>query len=371
MNYNSHKSKKRKFNLSIFLICLMFAGLIWISLFFEKDISYLCRLDVDTSVLNNEQLEVHFVNVGQGTAVLVNLPNGKTMLVDSGTKEYKTQLIKYIDNIFFKDRKKHFDYVVLSHSDDDHCDNMETILDTYEIGVFYRPNISSDSSTYNGMLIKLNSLKNNGKLEIIKNTAGLTIMDGTTTFVTWLTPNCLTYETDNDYSPIMVLEYMGKRIMLTGDATSAYGEIEAINSTYLTDIDVDVLCVGHHGSNGSTSNVFLENVLPEYIVIPVGKNSYGHPSVKMIERLASYDLEYDKNTATTYQTTLNDGNIIFYVKNDASLENFNIKNIDDYFFIDLYVILIGLDIVIISYGLCPKKTKKVIKKASKKVKNFN
>jgi len=87
----------------------------------------------------------------------------------------------------------------------------------------------------------------------------------------------------NTYSIVIKVVFGNNKFLFTGDA-QASNEEDMINKGY--DLSADVLKVGHHGSNTSTSQVFLDKVKPKYAVISVGKgNDYGHPTAATMKRL--------------------------------------------------------------------------------------
>ena len=87
----------------------------------------------------------------------------------------------------------------------------------------------------------------------------------------------------NNTSIIFSLEYQGVSILLTGDVEAELEEY--LIATYGDQLDTDVLKVGHHGSPGSSTKEFLEATSPEYSIISSGKNSYGHPSARVLKKL--------------------------------------------------------------------------------------
>ena len=108
----------------------------------------------------------------------------------------------------------------------------------------------------------------------------------------FLTPTAekdkVAYDNNNDYSPIMYLEYAGKKIMFNGDA-----EVDVLAEycqTYGDSINVDVLKVGHHGSDNAISEEFVSAIDPEVAVIQCGLgNTYFHPKKEALNALKNYD----------------------------------------------------------------------------------
>ena len=340
-------------------IVLFFAFLV--SMLFAPYIEDLLHLNPNIEGIDKDALEVHFVDVGQGDSILIRFPNEDTMIIDSGITDYRDKLLNYIDNVFLKNGEKGFDYGVLTHSDSDHSSNMAIILDNYTFGTFYRPKKYSknvekvsdgvDTKTYDDFV---KSLYASDTENIKYNETGESLKISEDCRVDWYAPDLNKYEENNSYSPIMVLEYKGKRICLTGDAT-VENEAEAIANEIG---DVDVLKLGHHGSNTSNSKEFLDETLPEHIVICVGKNSYGLPNKYVLERLQAYDQEHNKTAYANLKTTQDDGNVICFVNNDGTIGFEYIEDVDDYVFISWYWIAGGGAVIMFVFVLLPNNTKK-------------
>ena len=338
------KKFRREISLKRLTISVALSFALLISLFFSGFLTNLLRLYPNTSFLNEAEFEIHFVDVGQGDATLIKLPDGKTMMVDFAPESSYPKLNKYLDKVFFNGIERKLDYIVLTHSDADHIGGMENILNNYAVdNVYYSLDLEYNNKS---MYSKISYLENENKIVAKINTAGNEIR-GENYLITWLSPNRESYAETNDYSPIMLFEFNDFSFMLTGDATSEVGEKEAMNY-FLEDKDIDLLKLGHHGSSTSTSLRFLEAFMPEIAVISNG-TTYGHPSSESIETLATYDNLYAKNTAD-YFSTLDKGNII--VTNNGI--NF-IENVFDYIFVPYYLIVIAVVVVLMINALIPRR----------------
>ena len=319
------------------------------------------------SKIDESALEVHFVDVGQGDSLLVRFPNEKTMIIDSGTAKSKDNLINYIDNVFFADSEKVFDYAVLTHSDADHSGNMQYIIENYKINNFYRPRayasgaepkstggITVSTATYSGVIKALY----NADIENIyfNDEVNLCIDDEKgNRLVTWFTHDTTGVTDNNSYSPVMVISSYNKNICVTGDADKEV-EMEVVGKYDLP--DVDVLKLGHHGSKTSTDVSFLEEIMPEFAVACVGAdNSYGHPSEETLETLIDYDAMHNKTTYKNLMTTKDDGNIICYVNNTTSLDFAFVEDVNDYLFIEYWYVVVGVSVVLITIIIIPKSRK--------------
>lgn len=246
---------------------------------------------------DNDSLRVHFIDVGQGDCIAINLPDGKTMLIDAGPNSASKNVSDYLlTNVVNHRSNRKLDYVVLTHSDADHIGGMSKILTTFKIGTIFRPAIastvdddygvascSSTSDTYASVIARVKQLQESGTT-VITTVRGLTI-EGSNYTIEFLSPFKDTYTTTNEYSPYILLNCFGKSFLFTGDATK---ENETELMTYEPSLDIDVLKVAHHGSNSSTSSEFMAYISPKYAVISVGKNnSFGHPTSETLANIRS------------------------------------------------------------------------------------
>ncbi len=232
-----------------------------------------------------DEIFVHFIDVGEADCSFIELPDGKTMLIDAGEAENGEQVLKYI-----KDRKtKKIDFLVGTHPHADHIGGLRTIIEKLEIGKIYMPKVYHNSGVYEKLLT---AIKEKGKTvssptagEIIYENSGLTVMV--------LSSNDKEYNSLNDYSIVIKIDYKNTSFLFTGDA-----ENEAL-SNIKGDVRADVLKVAHHGSYSSGDDAFMKRVKPRYAVIPVGKNNqYGHPHreiLKLLEGLNTQVYRTDKD----------------------------------------------------------------------------
>lgn len=219
-------------------------------------------------------LTVDYIDVGQGDSALVNV-NGKYMLIDAGTNASEKDLINYLKG---KNIQK-IDYVIGTHPHEDHIGGLDKVIDNFDIGQVYLPKISHTTKTYESVL---ESIKNKN-LKVITAKEGVKIDLGPGTTVEMYSPNKSKYDNLNDYSSIIKVSFGEKKFLFTGDA-----EREAENEVIKKGVDLsaDVLKVGHHGSDTSTSNDFLEKVNPKIAIISCGKgNDYGHPHNSTLNKL--------------------------------------------------------------------------------------
>lgn len=357
--FNNKTNKSKLINSLIIYVSII--AFMLISLFASNQIEILFKLKPNLLSINQNATEVHFVDVGQGDAILIRFSDDKTMIVDSGESKYEKYLLNYINNVFFRDDKnKKFDFALLTHSDSDHSGNMVAILNNYEVGQFFRPKILIDglenelfegdvkydnNETYCALISKLYELKLSNKTKVEFSTMDSYITLNNNAYVHILSPVKNYYSNTNEYSPIIVFENYGVKFMLTGDSTKD-NELEVMNNYDSSVIDVDVLKLAHHGSNTSTSLEFLNATSPKYAIISVGEeNTYGHPSRETLNNIATYN-ENSNNEDIKIKQTQNLGNIICYVNDDGVLNFTNILNADDYLFVDWWIIVLCLILIV-------------------------
>lgn len=213
-------------------------------------------------------MRVHFIDVGQADSTFIELGNGQTMLIDAGLGG--DDVVKYIRELQYSD----IDFVVATHPHDDHIGGMATVLDSFDIGKMYMPRQEHTISAFTNML----DVIENKNIELHEAKAGVNITTSGIIKIDILAPFAESYSNLNNCSAVVKLTY-GETVMLfTGDAEQVI-ETQLLNS----DIDADVLKVGHHGAGSSSAPSFIKAVSPEIAVISCGRdNSYGHPDYETL-----------------------------------------------------------------------------------------
>lgn len=227
------------------------------------------------SASGSDKLRVSYIDVGQGDSILIQIPNGKNVLIDAGDNDQGEKVVSYLN----KQGVKRLDVAIWTHPHADHIGGADTVTRAFEIGQVVMPKQTSTTESYRS-LIKAISQKG---LKITEAKAGVILDLGPEVKAELLAPNSGSYEEVNNYSAVLRLTYGNTTFLFTGDAQSE-SEKEMIKTGQ--DLKADVLKIGHHGSLTSTTSAFLNKVQPKYAVISVGKdNDYGHPAESIVTRL--------------------------------------------------------------------------------------
>lgn len=224
------------------------------------------------------ELRVHYIDVGQGDCIFAELPGGRSMLIDAGTNESVATVCDYISAT----KEDTLDYVIATHPHSDHIGGMDGVIDEFDIGTFYMPDVQNNTRTFESMLDSLEA----SDAEVKKAEAGLVIYEEDNLKIQLVAPTEGYYDEINDYSAVVKLTYGETDFLFMGDAEKySEGKITA-------DVSADVLKVGHHGSDTSSGAKFLRKVNPAYAVISSGKdNEYGHPHKEVTDRLKERNIK--------------------------------------------------------------------------------
>ncbi len=246
-------------------------------------------------------LNVSVIDVGQGDSILIKTPNYKNILIDAGPDESKNKLIGYLkaQNI------KKIDVLVATHPHEDHIGGMDDIVKSFDIGNVYMPRAQTNTYTFENLL---RAIKNKN-LKVNTAKAGVQLNIDPLVKIKMLAPNSAKYEDLNNYSAVIKLQYNKTSFLFQGDA-GTLSEKEMLRAG--CDLRADVLKVGHHGSNYSTSVKFLKAVLPKFAAISVGKNNrYRHPAKTTISKLQKQGVKTYRTDTYGTVVFISDGNTIF------------------------------------------------------------
>ena len=236
--------------------------------------------DVD---FNNDDLNILFMYVGQADSTFIKYKD-KTMLIDAGNNEDGNNIVKFLKS---KGISK-LDYIVGTHYDEDHIGGLDDIINNFDIGKFYLSNGGEVGVNYYNL--EKAAKKRNLTITIPK--VGDKIDFGDVNMEV-MAASKFDGKNDNNASVVIQAKYGSRKYLFMGDLERQEEAKRKWN-------EVDVLKAGHHGSNTSSSQEFLNQVKPKYVFVSAGKNNkYRLPNVKAMERI-------EKTGAKIFRTDVNE-----------------------------------------------------------------
>lgn len=233
----------------------------FVFLFFYHKINYLINEDYMT-----------ILNVGQGDSSLL-YSDGETILVDTGGNFY-TDVAKKVIIPYLKAKGiSKIDKLILTHGDFDHMGSSISLVNNFKVD-----KVIFNNDKYNDLELKLIKILESKNVTYYKNVKELNIDDNKLYFL-----NTGLYDNENDNSNVIYTSINGNKILFMGDASIEVEEkiLEKYNVS-----DIDILKVGHHGSDTSSSKGFVNKANPNISLISVGKNNrYGHPKDSVLDTL--------------------------------------------------------------------------------------
>lgn len=222
-----------------------------------------------------DTLSVHFIDVGLGDSIFIDMPSGKNMLVDAGDKAAGPRVAAYLKSIGVKN----IDHLILTHQDDDHIGGMFDILSEFEVGHYYDNGLGNLRSTFYGDYIF--SVRNDlSRYTILQKGESLSFGD---VHFEVLNPFLPPTGNQNNDSIVFRLIYGDTRMLFTADMGQ---NVEKMLLAHGTDLSSQILKVGHHGENDASSKDFLHSVGPEVAIISVSTiNIYGRPHRDVLGRI--------------------------------------------------------------------------------------
>ena len=345
--YKNAKANKWLFVIFAFITVLALASLPFASYFeakFNTTIEGEGVMAAITTVRESSDLTITYVNVLQGDCILINLPDGKNMIIDAGSSfdynkekgssEIWPRIKSEIDSYLTDNANRKIDYMILTHPDFDHFSYMDEILEEYSVVNIYRPSVyygvestetnakkiaiaeaeeqraganyvteemyKADKNTYSGFNVKVEGASSYGSvIDAMYSEPGATVQfskagqtitgkDGDNNayeFKFWAPFEPLKlYKDWNDYSCFITLTYQGMGYCFTGD-TEEKAEEDLIEKYGAQLPDIDIMDAGHHGSKTSSSAALLNYLKPEVVICSCDDGSeYGHPAKAAMDR---------------------------------------------------------------------------------------
>lgn len=255
-------------------------------------ISFFYQMQVNASSL----LKVYFIDVGQGSSILVQ-SESKNTLIDTGDEKYYDKLDSFLSN----NQINSIDQIVLTHNDPDHIGNVDRLIKTRKVGTVIQSKYGYKKNASTKDVKELNAAVSKYHTKTVKVKKGNKIDFGCGMKGEVLSPwkNC---KKVNQTSLVIKMVYGKYSYLFTGDIYSS-NEKELIKKY---NVKSTVLQIPHHGSYTSSSEQFLKKVGAKYAVISCGKNNpYHHPRPEAMKRIKKYIS--NKNLYRTDQ----DGTILF------------------------------------------------------------
>lgn len=329
MGYRAEKLKvegkvKRAKLWAFVVVSVLVAGLCVFSYFVPADSwKYYVSMPQTTDRADGE-LRMHFIDVGQGDCTLIEFPDGKTLLIDGGNSLAATEktVLRYLNSL----KIKKLDYLLLTHTDSDHCGGLACLLTYKDVETAFvpyeeDPTVNGDFAAFYEKLIKEDC-------ETLYSARQYSFSSSDARYpYQWdfLYPQTVVSETENildsnENSAVIWLDYQGVSALFCGDAPKSVEEklmtedkLGAFEKRGIKLTETEILKVAHHGSASSTGVEFLEYLGAKTAVISCGKdNLYGHPTKEVLDNLRSV-------AAETYRTDKN-GHILITVKADGTYQ---------------------------------------------------
>lgn len=300
--------RKNVLNMKKFLTFIVIIAVCFTSYFFdfeEKSKADITETNAVVDINNLEEaLKIHYINIGQADAILIQ-QNNKAMLIDSGEYETRETVNEYLK----RQNISKIDYVVATHPHADHIGAMSSIIDNFDIGKVLISKKTHTTNVYKRFLESINR-KN---IEKVIPQVGDKFDFGKANFeIVGPTYTSDYNDNTNNYSLVLKLTYGNNTFLFTGDAEEL-SENDILKSN--VDLKCDVLKVGHHGSDTSTSDSFLKAISPKYAVICVGEdNKYGLPKKSTIEKLNNNGIKIYRTDENGTIIAISDGNNISFQK---------------------------------------------------------
>lgn len=285
----------KKLILGLFLIFLILVGIVINDNWNRLSVVYSSNDNIvgtqNLAFPDENLLEVHFLDVGQGDAIYIKTPDDIDVLIDGGPdKNVLSQLGRVMD---FWDHQ--IDVVILTHPHSDHLDGLIEVLRRFDVKKVYYTGVLYAGSDYRVFLEEIQ--KQNIETNIVNSKFKIDLGNEVDLEFLWPQVNYANQKVKelNNTSIVNLLRYRDIEFLLTGDMETEVEELLIENNDYE---DIDVLKVAHHASTSSSSLDYLEKIAPEIAVIHVGAdNSFGHPHRRVVDRL-------DRLKIQTFRTDL-------------------------------------------------------------------
>lgn len=225
-----------------------------------------------TIPLYNGNLEVVMFDVGEADSMLISTPSKKVnILIDTGRGIDINNIIIYLKSIGISK----LNYLIITHGDEDHIGGALYLIDNFKVD-----NVILNKGDYTELEVELITHLKNKNIKYTNNINKIPLL-GSYMYLL----NTKKFSNENDNSIVTYFEYQKYKFLFMGDSSSKTEEY-LINNYNLTNISF--LKVGHHGSNTSSSPLFINKINPKVSLISVGRNNfYHHPNKEVLTNLSN------------------------------------------------------------------------------------
>lgn len=225
-----------------------------------------------TIPLYNSNLEVVMFDVGEADSMLISTPSKKVnILIDTGRGIDINNIIIYLKSIGISK----LNYLIITHGDEDHIGGALYLIDNFKVD-----NVILNKGDYTELEVELITHLKNKNIKYTNNINKIPLL-GSYMYLL----NTKKFSNENDNSIVTYFEYQKYKFLFMGDSSSKTEEY-LINNYNLTNISF--LKVGHHGSNTSSSPLFINKITPKVSLISVGRNNfYHHPNKEVLTNLSN------------------------------------------------------------------------------------
>ena len=327
----SYQAEKKKIELKMqrikgIMMCVLLVVLLGLCIFsaFVPPDTWKYHVGKPTLTKRKEgELRMHFLYVGQGDAILIELPDGKVALVDGGDNRESTELVvmRYLNALGIDT----IDYLVATHTDADHCGSLDAVVAHKKILNAYLPTTKPENAGKEYASLYANLLEEECAMHFNQRYRKMGNAEGENSYIfTFVYPYSSALsdgelpDDPNMESAVLWLDYRGVSTLLTGDAPYAVegflmreDRLGMFENTGVELSSTEILKVSHHGSGDATGYDFLEYLHAETAIISCGKNNiYGHPTSGVLNHLSTAGV-------TTYRTD-ELGSIVVTISADGS-----------------------------------------------------
>ena len=239
--------------------------------------------DYDSSPDSDSSVKVHFIDVGQADCAVICTDNGN-IIIDAGMNASEDEMKAYIDKLGIKS----FRYAIFTHPHEDHIGGAEVIMKNYRVENVIIPDLEATTKVYEAMLDSIE--ESSARVKVIE--AGDTFDFSVGSLKAKILGPVEIDDEPNDASIITKITYGKTDLLFMGDAETHSEEL-LLRKYIMGELRADIIKLGHHGSNTSSSPEFLRAVSPDVAIISCGlDNKYGHPHSETLDTLEDQKIQY-------------------------------------------------------------------------------